>query len=45
MTDVNLNELIEILADLSLNGETFEIARSALALQTALLEVYGDNLL
>lgn len=45
MTDVELAELLEILADLSLNAETFEIARAALRLQTELLNEYGNNLL
>lgn len=45
MNDVELSELLEFLADLSLNGETFEIARAALRLQTELLNEYGDNLL
>ena len=45
MTDVELSELLDFLADLSLNAETFEIARAALRLQTRLLKEYGDNLL
>lgn len=38
--DVKLNEFLEKLADLSLNGENFEIALAALKLQTALKEFY-----
>ena len=45
MDDVKLRELLEILADLSLNGETFEIAHAALRLQTELVNAYGNNLL
>ena len=45
MTDVELSELLEFLADLSLNAETFEIVRAALRLQTRLLKEYGNNLL
>ncbi len=45
MDDVKLRELLEILADLSLNGETFEIALAALRLQTELVNAYGNNLL
>lgn len=45
MDDVKLAELLETLADLSVEGETPEIALLALKLQVALTEVYGDNLL
>ena len=45
MTDAELIELLAFLADLSLNAETFEIARDALRLQTRLLKEYGNNLL
>ena len=45
MTDVKLNELLETLAELSLEGESFEIALAALKLQTLLKAHYGDNLL
>jgi hypothetical protein len=40
---VKFHELLEILADLSLNGETFEIAHAALRLQTELVNTYGDK--
>lgn len=43
--DTDLAEFLDFLADLSLNGETFEICLSALKLQTALKESYGENLL
>jgi len=45
MNDVQLHDFLEILIDLSLEGETFEICIAALKLQTALLSVYGDNFL
>lgn len=45
MNDVKLSELLNTLADLSIDGETPEIALLALKLQVALSEVYGDNLL
>lgn len=44
-TDSELAEFLEKLGDLSVEGETFEICLSALKLQTALKEVYGDNFL
>ena len=44
-TDTELAEFLDKLAELSLEGETFEICLSALKLQTALKEVYGENLL
>jgi hypothetical protein len=44
-TDSELAEFLEKLGDLSVEGETFEICLSALKLQTALKEVYGENLL
>lgn len=40
--DLEFNEFLEFLADLSVYGETFEIALSALKLQTALKEFYGN---
>ncbi len=43
MTDVTLIELLDFLAELSVNGETFEIANSALNLQTKLLKYYGPQ--
>lgn len=39
--DLIYNEFLEFLADLSLNGETFEICLAALKLQTYLTEFYG----
>ena len=45
MDDVKLSELLDVLADLTLNAETFEIALVALRLQTLLNESYGNNLL
>lgn len=45
MDDVKLSELLDTLADLTLNAETFEIALAALRLQTLLRESYGNNLL
>ena len=41
-TDVEFNEFLEFLGDLSVNGESFEIALAALKLQTALKEYYGN---
>jgi len=38
--DVALSEFLDLLADLSLNGESFEICLAALKLQSALKEVY-----
>ena len=43
--DSELAEFLDFLADLSLNGETFEVCLSALKLQTALKELYGENFL
>ena len=43
--DVELAEFLEILADLSLEAETFEVALAALRLQTELKNLYGDNFL
>ena len=40
MDDVKLNELYDLLGDLSLNAETFEIAKLALKLQTLLKKEY-----
>jgi len=39
-SDVEFSEFLDFLADLSVNGETFEICLSALKLQTALKEFY-----
>jgi hypothetical protein len=39
--DLEFSEFLEFLVDLSLNGETFEIALAALKLQSALTEFYG----
>jgi len=39
-SDVALSEFLDFLADLSVNGETFEICLSALKLQGALKEFY-----
>ena len=44
-TDSELAEFLDKLAELSVEGETFEIALHALKLQTALKKVYGENLL
>lgn len=38
--DVVLNEFLEFLGDLSIEGETFEICLAALKLQSALKEIY-----
>lgn len=38
--DVVLSEFLDLLADLSVNGETFEICLAALKLQSALKETY-----
>jgi len=43
--DSELTEFLDFLGDLSIDGETFEICLSALKLQTALKEVYGEFLL
>jgi len=40
MDEVKLKELLEILADLSLEGETFGICLAALRLQTELTQFY-----
>jgi len=40
--DLDFSEFLDFLAELSVNGETFEIALSALKLQTALKEFYGN---
>ena len=45
MDDVFLNELIEKLAFLTLEADTFEIALLALKLQTKLQAEYGENFL
>jgi hypothetical protein len=41
VTDAELVEFLDFLADLSLNGETFEICLYALKLQTSLKSAYG----
>ena len=38
-----LRELLETLADLSLEGETFQICHAALRLQTVLLDHYQPD--
>jgi hypothetical protein len=38
--DVALSEFLDLLGDLSLNGENFEIFLAALKLQSALKEIY-----
>jgi hypothetical protein len=43
-TDSEYVEFLDFLADLSVNGETFEIALGALKLQSALKEFYGNPL-
>lgn len=43
--DSELNDFLDFLADLSLNGETFEICLCALKLQTSLKQFYGDFLI
>ena len=40
MDYIELSELLEFLADLTLNAEDFEVARAALRLQTALSDFY-----
>lgn len=45
MNDVLLSEILDFLADLSLNAPNFEVARAALRLQSYLLSEYGENLL
>lgn len=45
MDDVKLAELLEILGELSVEGETFEVCLHALKLQVELKRLYGDNLL
>ena len=41
MNDVVLAELLEVLADLTIDGPTFEVASAALRLQTELINFYG----
>ena len=43
--DVKLAEFLDILATLSLEAETFEVALAALRLQTELKSLYGENFL
>lgn len=45
MDDVKLAELLEILGELSVEGETFEVCLYALKLQVELKRLYGNNLL
>lgn len=45
VTDSDLVEFLNVLGDLSLEGETFEICLAALKLQTLLKEAYGVNLI
>lgn len=42
--DLEFNEFLDFLAELSVNGPTFEIALKALKLQSALKEFYGNPL-
>jgi hypothetical protein len=42
--DLEFSEFLDLLADLSLNGESFEICLAALKLQTYLKEFYGNPL-
>lgn len=44
-TDCELNDFLEFLGDLSLEGETFEICLAALKLQTSLKQYYAENLI
>jgi hypothetical protein len=45
MTDTKLNELLDLLGDMSIEGETFEICLAALKLQVALKDYYKADLL
>lgn len=40
-SDVELAEFLDFLADLSLNGENFEVCLAALRLQVALKDLYN----
>jgi hypothetical protein len=42
MNDVVLAELLDILAELTLEGPNFEVALAALRLQTELKKAYGE---
>lgn len=44
MDYIDLSELLEFLADLSVEGETFEICLSALQLQTRIQKYYFPSL-
>lgn len=44
-SDAELSDFLDILADLTLEAETFEVALAALKLQTELKNLYGDNFL
>lgn len=43
--DAELSDFLDILATLSLEAETFEVALAALRLQTELKSLYGENFL
>jgi hypothetical protein len=43
MDEAQLKSLLETLADLSLEGETFQICKAALRLQTALMDHYQPD--
>jgi len=43
MDEAQLKSLLETLADLSLEGETFQICHAALRLQTALIDHYQPD--
>lgn len=43
--DSELNDFLNFLGDLSIEGETFEICLAALKLQTALKQAYGNFLI
>ena len=43
LDDAKLAELLETLADLSLEGETFQICQAALRLQTVLMDHYQPD--
>jgi len=42
--DIEYKSFINFLADLSLEGENFEICLASLKLQSALMEIYGNPL-
>ena len=43
MDEAQLKSLLETLADLSLEGETFQICQAALRLQTVLMDHYQPD--